>query len=88
MGIHEPSADAATSNADDGNDPRCFNTQLLIDGQGDILSRYRKSHLFDVDIKGGLTILESDTTAQGKDILAPSVSPLGKIGVRIGDMRP
>jgi predicted amidohydrolase len=76
VGIHEPSAEHLT-------EQRCFNTQLLIDAKGEILSRYRKTHLFDVDIKGGIKILESDTTVSGKDICPPEMSPVGKVGVSI-----
>lgn len=40
-----------------------------------------KLHLFDVDIKGGLTILESNTTIPGSSILPPVSTSIGKIGL-------
>lgn len=60
---------------------RCYNTQLVIDSKGEIQSRYRKTHLFDVDIKNGITILESNTTVPGKSIEEPINTPLGKAGL-------
>jgi predicted amidohydrolase len=36
------------------------NTVLWIDEQGSITQRYQKLHLFDVDIKGGPVLKESE----------------------------
>ncbi|WFD33420.1 beta-ureidopropionase [Malassezia cuniculi] len=71
VGIHEPSDDPE----------RAFNTHLLIDAAGDIRSSYRKLHLFDVDLQGGPTILESRTTVPGSRIEPPTESPIGRIGL-------
>jgi predicted amidohydrolase len=89
VGIHEASSSSTTQQQqqqqpqDSSNDKRqrCYNTQLLIDAEGSILAKYRKNHLFDVDIKGGLTILESDTTIPGNSMVPPCESPIGKIGM-------
>lgn len=83
VGIHEPpSAEQdATDMVENRGRLRCYNTQLLIDQQGDILDKYRKLHLFDVDIKGGLKILESDSTLKGSQLLAPRQTAIGKIGL-------
>ncbi|CAD6884628.1 unnamed protein product [Tilletia controversa] len=79
VGIHEP---PPQSNAEKEVDSeRCYNTQLLIDDEGKILQRYRKLHLFDVDIKGGLTILESNTTIKGSTIDPPQQTPIGNLGL-------
>lgn len=72
VGVHEPIAK---------DQKRCYNTQLVIDSKGDIQARYRKTHLFDVDIKNGISILESETTVPGTSILEPIKTPLGRTGV-------
>lgn len=72
VGVHEPIPQDVK---------RCYNTQLVIDNQGEIQARYRKNHLFDVDIKGGITILESNTTVPGKSMEEPINTPLGKTGL-------
>lgn len=86
VGIHEdPAASSAGSNGSETgngkNKERCYNTQLLVDELGEIRARYRKTHLFDVDIKGGLSILESNTTIPGESLLDPLSSPVGKVGL-------
>ncbi|PWN94667.1 putative NIT2-nitrilase [Tilletiopsis washingtonensis] len=71
MGVHEM-----------GEEKRCWNTNVLVDAQGEVRERYRKLHLFDVDIAGGLKILESGTTIPGKQLPAAVPSPLGQIGLQ------
>ena len=34
---------------------RCYNTSLLFGPDGKLIKRYRKIHLFDVDVPGGLS---------------------------------
>ena len=82
VGVHEapsPEQDELDAKNNKGR-LRCYNTQLLIDGSGEIQDRYRKLHLFDVDIKGGLKILESDSTIKGNKLLAPRQTAVGKVG--------
>ena len=68
-------------------DKRCFNTSVLYGPSGDRLAVYRKMHLFDVDVPGGLTIRESDTIAAGDEVVVAE-TPLGRIGMSICyDMR-
>ena len=61
---------------------RCFNTSILFNDQGQRVGVYRKIHLFDVDIKGGLTINESDTICPGNEIVVVD-TPVGKLGLSI-----
>ena len=69
---------SATNGEEDGKN-RCYNTHLLIDDAGAIRCRYRKAHLFDVDIPT-VKIRESDTTIKGSQLEAPVQTSIGKIG--------
>ena len=53
-----------------GDPARTYNTAVAISPGGDIACRYRKIHLFDVDIPGGATLRESDATAAGDELVA------------------
>ena len=66
----------------DPDSQRCYNTSLLFAPDGTMVASYRKMHLFDVDIPGGLTIAESDCIAPGEDVVVAS-TPLGSIGMSI-----
>ncbi len=44
---------------------RPFNTSLLVSPDGRIVARYRKIHLFDVDLPDGTKLLESASSAPG-----------------------
>ena len=48
-----------------GDHTRTYNTALVVGPGGELAARYRKIHLFDVDIPGGATLRESDATARG-----------------------
>lgn len=61
---------------------RCHNTSVLYGPTGDRIAVYRKMHLFDVDVPGGLTIKESDSIVAGTEIVCPE-TPLGRIGMSI-----
>merc|ERR1711973_358494 len=52
-------------------------SHILIDSDGDIREVYRKTHLFQVDIKGELTLNEHDTVNPGYEIPRPVASPIG-----------
>lgn len=68
-------------------DGKLYNAGVVVDNTGAILCKYRKIHLFDIDIPGKMTFKESDTLSPGSE---PTVfdSPWGKIGVAICyDMR-
>lgn len=61
---------------------KIFNTHLVINGEGNIVSTYRKIHLFDVDIKGGPRLMESETTQEGDRLETPINTPIGKLGLQ------
>lgn len=61
---------------------RCYNTSVLYGPTGDRLATYRKMHLFDVDVPGGLTIKESDSIVPGDEVVCAD-TPLGRIGMSI-----
>jgi predicted amidohydrolase len=61
---------------------RVVNRSLVLDGDGAIVARYDKLHLFDVDLPSGETYRESATVrAGGAAVLAPS--PWGLIGLSV-----
>jgi predicted amidohydrolase len=61
---------------------RVYNTSLLFSPQGEILAKYRKIHLFDVDLTDGVRILESATRQPGKDVVVVETG-LGRMGLTI-----
>jgi len=61
-------------------DPRRpYNTSVLFDRTGALASRYRKIHLFDVDVPGGQTYRESHSTTEGEEPVVARVA-----GVDVG----
>ena len=55
---------------------------LMFNDKGEIVARYNKIHLFDVDVEGDTPYRESDTFEAGKDIVVVD-TPFGKIGMSI-----
>lgn len=66
----------------DGDPRRTWNTAVVVGPGGKIEARYRKIHLFDIDIPGGPSHRESDNTASGGDLV---VVPIGerRVGLSI-----
>ena len=60
---------------------RPFNTSLLVAPDGRIVARYRKVHLFDVDLPDGTRLLESSATKAGGE---PVVAEVGKSATKLG----
>ena len=61
---------------------RTYNTALVVDPRGELAARYRKIHLFDVDIPGGAVLRESDATAPGAQLVVVDIAG-AKVGVSI-----
>jgi predicted amidohydrolase len=72
----------AGSLAEASDDPaRPYNTSALIGPDGSLVARYRKIHLFDVDVEGGPRDLESARVSGGEELVT---SGLPGTGVRLG----
>ena len=54
--------------------PKLFNTSVLIGPDGELHARYRKIHMFDVDV-GGVSYRESETEQAGQEIVSAALSP-------------
>ena len=72
--IPEPAPDGA----------RVYNTSLLLAPTGAVVARYRKIHLFDVDLGdgGGGRYRESDQYAAGSDVVVAD-APFGRVGLSV-----
>ena len=73
VGIHEPGESKA----------KVKNTSIWIDASGEVVQRYQKLHLFDMDLKDGPSSRESDTFEEGKEILRPFKTEVGRVGLLI-----
>jgi len=65
-----------------GDPERTYNTAVVIDPAGELVARYRKIHLFDVDIPNGATLRESDSTRAGDERVVVDVDG-AKVGLSI-----
>lgn len=61
-GIYEKADDQGTF------DGKAYNTCVAISPDGNILDTYSKTHLFDIDVPGSVTYMESQNVAPGKKI--------------------
>jgi predicted amidohydrolase len=59
-----------------------FNTSVLVSREGEIVARYRKIHLFDVDLPGQPPLRESFTYTAGDEIVSADTE-LGRVGLTI-----
>ncbi|HEX4451327.1 MAG TPA: carbon-nitrogen hydrolase family protein [Kofleriaceae bacterium] len=62
-----------------GDPKRTYNALVVVDPSGTLVAKYRKIHLFDVDIPGGATLRESDATAAGDEAIVADIA-----GVKVG----
>ncbi len=65
-----------------GSPDRIGNTSLLLDPNGQVAARYRKIHLFDVEVPGGQRFHESATIEAGAEPLVAE-TPWGGLGLTI-----
>ena len=61
---------------------RIVNRSFLIDNNGDIVARYDKIHMFDVDLDDGQRYKESDTFQSGTKVVLKN-TPWGRLGFSI-----
>ncbi|EEF46118.1 nitrilase and fragile histidine triad fusion protein, putative [Ricinus communis] len=61
---------------------RLYNTCCVFDTQGNLIAKHRKIHLFDIDIPGKITFIESKTLTAGE---TPNIvdTEVGRIGIGI-----
>lgn len=61
---------------------RPFNTTFLLDPTGNLVAKYRKLHMFDVELDNGVTSRESDRVAPG-DAVVTAETPWCTLGLGI-----
>jgi predicted amidohydrolase len=61
---------------------RVYDTSLLLDRTGEVVARYRKIHLYDVDLPGQPPIRESATIAAGEQLVTHETE-FGRVGLSI-----
>jgi deaminated glutathione amidase len=49
--------------------PKLFNTNVILNPEGEIIARYRKIHLYDVEIPGQVSALESASIEAGTEVV-------------------
>lgn len=74
--------EVAHSPAANGELQRIRNTSVLLSPDGDVTAAYRKIHLFDVDVPGGLRFRESEAIEPGADVVVAE-TPWGGLGLTI-----
>ncbi|XP_030285972.1 deaminated glutathione amidase [Sparus aurata] len=76
-GFHERGHDWET-------DRRLYNSHIIINDKGEIVSVYRKAHLFDVELpEKGVSLKESAFVIPGPTLVSPVQTPIGKVGLGI-----
>ncbi|TIX50136.1 carbon-nitrogen hydrolase family protein [Alteraurantiacibacter aquimixticola] len=68
-------------------DGRWANRSFVIDGQGEIVARYDKMHMFDVELDTGESWRESSAYTPGEEVVTVE-TPIGRLGLAVCyDMR-
>ena len=69
-----------------------YNTHIVLDDTGAVRARYRKVHLFDLELPGKVSLFESNTTLPGIEPPPVVETPIGRVGLvvcydlRFGDL--
>lgn len=63
-------------------DSRLFNAHIILNDSGDLVSIYRKTHLFNLDIPG-TRLIESEFSQPGNAVIKPVETPAGNVGMGI-----
>jgi predicted amidohydrolase len=66
-----------------GSDPRPYNSCMVISPKGELAAKYRKIHTFDVSIKDGPTVKESDRVCPGHEVVTVDTGEVGHLGLSI-----
>ncbi|MPN15983.1 Deaminated glutathione amidase [bioreactor metagenome] len=61
---------------------KIYNTCFIFGKEGELLAKYSKTHLFDIDIKGKVSFKESDSIAKGEKIVTFDTE-FGRFGIGI-----
>lgn len=67
---------------EDSDSDKPFNTSILFSPNGEIIAKYSKMHLFDIDLPDKTGCRESNTTSAGNKIIVANTE-LGNIGLSI-----
>ena len=67
---------------DSENETLLYNACCVFDGDGALIAKHRKTHLFDLDIPGEISFRESDTLAAG-DALTVVDTDVGRLGIGV-----
>jgi len=78
---HELVVAGGTLPEQDSEDPRTFNTSVVIDSNGELAGVYRKLHLFDIDLPG-TRLKESAAVRPGSEIVVAATS-FARLGLSI-----
>lgn len=64
-------------------DGRWANRSFVIDGTGEVIARYDKIHMFDVELASGESWRESAAYAPGEEVVTVEHTPIGRLGLAV-----